>query len=196
MTIFIPFGQHCGPATILDQSGLRQQSLPFDWVFAYPEYIKHSLDTNFQEWFKESNLSFCKSPDGRQVTQCKPYHPYIHYEIDSSAGFFNHHNLTDQYVQETFKRRIERFKNIIASDEHIVFLTTSSQQSMRDNGLLDYFNRDAKTDFVFIKWQEMTSNKVRKHIDNGYLTIQYDCLSYLSTPIVSMRIGDILKSID
>jgi len=197
MTVFIPFGQHCGPATILDQSGLRHQSLPFDWLFALPEYIKDSLDTDFQKWFDLDNLVYEKrESDGADTTKCLSYPIYFPEATEPTLNFFNHHDLTNLDVQEAFKRRIERFKNIIASDEHIVFLTISSQQSMRDNGLLDYFNRDARTDFVFLKWEKMTRNRVRKHLENGYLTIKYGSISHLSNPIVSRHIGDILRSID
>lgn len=194
MTSYIPFGYNCAPANILKQAGLRKQSLPFDWLFAYPYVIKDSLDTNFKEWFDKSNLTYLKSKDGRDVTICKPYH--INLINTEEAGLFNHHDLRDIGVQKAFKRRIQRFKDIIASDENVVFLTTSSQEDMVQNGLLDYFNRTAKTDFVFLEHSYSAKNKVTSSIKGGYLTIKYMCEGNLSNPIISTHIANILKTID
>lgn len=194
MTVFIPFGKHCGPATILRDCGLRRESLPFDWLFALPEYIKDSLDTDFAKWFDPDNLVHFKHPTwGNSMTECRSYP--IDYESEDTLVFFNHHNLTDPEVQKTFKKRIQRFKDIMASDEHVVFLTTASQEDLAQNGLLDYFDRDAKTDFVFLEYSYMTKNKVIAYIKDGYLNIKYKCDSHLSNPAVSIAIKDRLGSL-
>lgn len=192
MTVFIPFGKHCGPATILRDCGLRRESLPFDWLFALPEYIKDSLDTDFAKWFDPDNLVHFKHPTwGNSMTECISYP--IDYESEDTLVFFNHHNLTDPEVQKTFKKRIQRFKDIIASDEKIVFLTTASQDELSKNGLLDYFDRKAKTDFVFLEHSYSTKNKVVSSVQGDYLTIKYRCESHLSNPPISLAIRDRLK---
>lgn len=195
MTTYIPFGKHCGPANILKQSGLRIESLPFDWLFAFPEYIRDSFDTDFEKWFDLASLK-CLVRKGGYVQTDSLHYPIVIPEATDVLTFFNHHNLTDLSVQETFKRRIKRLRDILSSDEHVVFLTTATQSEMEQNGLLDYFNRDAKTDFVFLDWKNKQGNHVSTYIDNGYLTIEYACESHLSNPIVSKAIGDILSSLD
>ena len=196
MPTFVPFGIDCDPAMMLDHSGLRTRSMPFDWVGAYPEYIKHSLDTDFKEWFDQSNLSYKKASDGRDFTTCKPYFPYIHAAINPEAGFFNHHNLTDPEIQEKFKNRIERFKQLISSDEHIIFLTTNAVEPLREHGLLDYFKRDARTDFVFLVWEQSGRNVVEKSIKDGFTVITYFSKNKMYNYPVMSAIGDALKSLD
>lgn len=195
MTVYIPFGGHCGPAMILDKCGLRKEALPFDWVFALPEYIKDSLDTDFSKWFDLDNLEVLDRKDGHYQTNCLIY-PITSNSKDEVLSFFNHHDMSDPIVQKTYRRRIERFKNIIDSDEHVVFLTTSTKADMHKNGLIDYFKRDGLTDFIFLEWVNKPKNIIRADFNDNYLTIKYFSRSHLANHPTSFLIGDLLRSID
>ena len=59
--------------------------------------------------------------------------------------------MFDPETLESFKRRIERYRDAINSDEHVVFITNNNKKDMVENGLQDYYNdRKAKTSIVYL----------------------------------------------
>lgn len=170
---FIPFGNNCTPADILRAGDLRKHSLPFDWIFAYPDNIKRSLDTDFQEWFDTSLMqTFNDDPvmENRKWTKHSFYRAHTN---DHIAGFFNHHDLTDPKTQDMYCRRIDRFKSIIASNEHIVFVTMATPQEIADNGLSNYFNRTGKITFLYLDWIKSDKYEVEPSMSKGIIKITY-----------------------
>lgn len=180
----IPFGSNCTPADILKVGGLRQHSLPFDWMFAYPDNIRRTLDTDFREWFDLQYLqAFNDDPNmiGRTWTKHSLYRAHTDEHI---AGFFNHHDLTDEATRQMYQRRIDRFKDIISSDETVVFVTNSSKKDMQEQGLLDYFKRDSQTLFIFLDW----------HKSNNYSSkINKDTIVYTSPIQFNPRVGNMVS---
>lgn len=179
MTVFIPFGKDCSPAFILRYAELRKESLPFDWNLAYAQHIKRSFDVKFEDWFTDIELIYHDGlvPDAvqeRTTNKCSTInHNYPISQIDHPGlGFIAHFDLTDPTVVETIKKRIKRFYEIISSDEDIVFFSSSSYEDLDKHGLLNYFNRDAKTSFLFLDYK--ISNKKNISIDevNGYKIIR------------------------
>lgn len=183
---FIPFGNNCTPADILKVGGLRKHSLPFDWVFAFPDNIKRSLDTDFQEWFDTSlmqSLSGDKNAIKRKWTKHKNYRSQTD---DHISGFFNHHDMSDPNTQEMFRRRIDRFKSIIASDEHVIFVTLATPQTIEENGLLNYFDRSGQTTFLYLNW--IQDDNYQAVIDGP------NNISYWSPKQFDPRIGAIVSN--
>lgn len=170
---FIPFGPSCTPADILRTGGLRKYSLPFDWNFSFPDTIKHSLDTNFYEWFNTSNMTVYNDDPasvGRYWTKHSIYRAHTE---DRIAGMFNHHNMTDPDTQEIFKKRIKRFYDIVNSDSHVIFVTMSKKKDIESNGLLNYFNRKAKTSFIYLEYTIYHTYSVKYEVINEDLYISY-----------------------
>ena len=172
MTVYIPFGPSCYPAILLNHIGLRTQSLPFDWIFAHPEHIKRSLDQDFNDWFDQNKLELCKRDATNEL-----YTKHLNYSVklqkkenELNVGFFNHFDMTSLDRINLTKKRIGRFKNIIESDEPIVFVTFSSEEEFETNGLILYFDRPVS--FVFIDWKISSeiSFKFNKKRNNIYIT--------------------------
>jgi hypothetical protein len=167
MTYYVPFGKDCFPAEILRYSGLRQFSLPFDWLFTTPYIIKDSLDTNFIEWFDTKKLIV---PDTNKALTIHTKYKISDY---TDIGMFNHHNLLDNKTQEAFKRTIDRLHNTIMSNKNIIFLTTMSVQDLNEYKLLEYFKRKAKTSFICLEWTESDIDSVNYTIYENITVIEY-----------------------
>ena len=175
MTVYIPFGPSCEPAILLKYIGLRTQSLPFDWLFAYPEHIKRSLDQDFNDWFDQNKLELCTRNETNELYTKHSNYPVKIQKKDNefNVGFFNHFDMTNIDRLNITKKRIERFKNIIASDEDIVFVTFSTEQEFEVNGLISYFDRPVS--FVFIDWK--ISNKISFNYSQKINNIYINCSS-------------------
>lgn len=157
MTIYIGFGKDCRIAEIMNRGNLRKESMPFDWLFGFPSYIKHSLDTNFSEWFNPEYLTpMTRSnvADSTPLTRHDLYteHTDILTQIHNQPHeFFNHFDMSDPYTIESFERRITRYKDAINSQDNVLLITNNSFEEMESNGLNDYYkNRDAKTSVLYL----------------------------------------------
>lgn len=180
MTVYIAFGSNCTPADALKFGGLRDFALPFDYIFAFPDTIKHSLDTDFEEWFDIDKMSV-HSDDPNDIKRIWTKHSkYRAHTKDHIAGFFMHHDMTDLSVQETFKKRIQRYKDIVASDKDIVFFTSSSPKDIQENGLLNYHNRSAKTTFVYLRHLGSDTNYANSVLEDGNIFIDYKSIGRMN----------------
>jgi hypothetical protein len=172
-TYIIPFGSNCIPAVIINRSGgLRKFALPFDWVFAYPEHIKRSLDTDFEEWFQTEHMTL-EMGIGDVYSTNHALYPLTeeHYKY-GSKGFFEHFNMLDPINQDKYKRAIVRFKEVIESDERIIFLTTIDKDSLAKHGLLDYFKERGNYEFVHIKHIFSDRNTLKFEESDNFVTIK------------------------
>jgi hypothetical protein len=103
--MFISLGVDCGTACMLKQLGLRNYSLPFDWVVTY-EGITNIINNNFTNYLPQER-------DNK-------------YEIlnRNSGTLFLHNNFPDDI--EKMNKRIDRFKNLLeTSNEKIIFVRKS-----------------------------------------------------------------------
>lgn len=194
MAIIIPFGYDCIPAQILEDGGIRTQSMPFDWIFASPKSIKDALDNRFENWFDSNKIKHViRQEDGHSYTSHEDY-PIP--DIDGlSRGIFNHHNLTDPKTVAAFNRRIKRFYEAIKSNESIVFFTCSTKQDLLDSGLLDYFDRSAETSFIFLDWVYSKENIINIEQESSYIKIQYHYENRRNENTLSPAICNIIKDL-
>lgn len=194
MTIFIPFGINCAPASILRWGGLRAKAMPFDWIFASPNSIKDALDNKFENWFDQSKLTYgVRKEDGQEYTAHKDY-PISDYE-GLSRGFFNHHNMKDLDVISMYKNRIERFYDAIESNEKIIFLTSCTKEELIEHGLFNYFNRSAPIDFVFLNWKHDKKEMFKIKTTKPHIKINYTCEEVTGTEKISKDICSTLRNI-
>lgn len=104
---FISLGYFCSTALELERMGLRDCSSPFDWIISDWHGVEKAIKTNFKDFLLYDNLYQDKND-------------YSHYK-DGIYGFKFFHDfskyesLSNQllYIQQKYRRRIERFyKNI------------------------------------------------------------------------------------
>lgn len=105
----ISLGGWCAPAMALEKRGLRVEALPFDYIRITFQGVIDCIENDFAGFFpkriRPERILFFRAFRGR------------------FAGFF-HHNLEDEAVIETFRRRIARFSEILRTSDEILFIRT------------------------------------------------------------------------
>ena len=103
--MFISLGIDCGTANILKQLGLRNHSLPFDWVVTY-EGITNIINNNFTNYLPK-------------------VHDNKYKKLNINSGILFLHNKFPDDI-EIMNKRIDRFKNLLeTSNEKIIFVRKS-----------------------------------------------------------------------
>jgi hypothetical protein len=131
--MFISLGIDCGTANILKQLGLRNYSLPFDWVVTY-EGITNIINNNFTNYLP-------KEHDNK-------------YELlnKNSGTLFLHNNFPADIEQ--MNKRIDRFKNLLeTSNEKIIFVRKShgSHHHGEYNNVINDINDAINLDLLLLK---------------------------------------------
>lgn len=179
MVYYIGFGSNCDVSEIMNRGGIRHESLPFDFLFAYPCHIKRSLDVDFEDWLDPQYLELLnRKVDKHPLTKHTMYdshaeelrksYPY------SNFAFFNHHNLLSEKHRGIFERRINRYKTLVQSKQHLVFITNSKIETMIDVGLHSYYSdRDGKATMVYLDYLGAGDDFVEAKAIDDYLVVQY-----------------------
>lgn len=170
MTIYIPLGKDCFPGSIIVSGSLNRMSMPFDSVFVSAQHLRHILDTNFSELLKEEYLSI--DTNGNKIITKHSMYPVTmdkninKFSPSSSDGFFNHHNLFDLETMGRYKKKIKNFKDVVESNQHIVFLSSINSDDFVSYGIYNYFKRFAKTEYVTCEWIESEKTKIMVSVKN------------------------------
>jgi hypothetical protein len=91
--VVIPFGHRCSSALACKYANIRKFSLPFDWTIPlFPNKIQKVLENNFNDFI----------PDVHNGIFCNKY-----------DFILRHFNSNINNGVEEYKRRIDRFNNII-----------------------------------------------------------------------------------
>jgi len=93
----VSLGVDCGVANFLKENGLRNFSLPFDWVVSYGG-VSNILKNKFSNYIPKNNLQFNHDDNVK----------FIHENFPADIDKMN--------------RRIERFLKLLDSDGEIIFL--------------------------------------------------------------------------
>jgi len=130
---YISLGQNCSTAWYLKELGLKDASYPFDWVFSSAEIILDCIDDDFNKFL---NKSLIVPKKGNQSAGHRYYH----------ANMFNHRNpLRSEEDYHYYMRCCDRFKNIIKSSDHIVYLVTLINEPQKRTLWSKGFNENFKT---------------------------------------------------
>ena len=104
---YISLGHCCYVALDLEEMGLREASLPFDWTRSKWKAIERSYKTHFDGMLEYDSLYQKKN------------HPVDYKNLEYGIGFFHDFNQYDSLksqfkaVQKKYNRRIERFFQFI-----------------------------------------------------------------------------------
>ena len=93
----VSLGVDCGVANFLKENGLRNFSLPFDWVVSYGG-VSNILKNNFSNYIPKDNSQFNRKDNVK----------FIHENFPADI--------------EKMNRRINRFLNLLNDDKEIIFL--------------------------------------------------------------------------
>ena len=120
---FITIGYDCSPASALRGLNMRTFALPFDWVESNITSLEKCFHTHFSFFHTKLRLN-------KKRTRLIDYHgfqfPHDYPTIipDSNSENIIVNNWSDFYPEnlEKYKRRIERFNNILNDDNPIIIL--------------------------------------------------------------------------
>jgi hypothetical protein len=144
----IPFGHRCTSAIACKYANIRKFSLPFDWNSPlFPNKIQKVLENNFDDFI----------PD--------VYNGIFHNKHDFMLAHFNP-NINNGV--EEYKRRINRFIDIINQPKKIYFVYIN-EDYLYDNS----YREDEFNDNIFNEMLEL-----EKFIKNKYINIDYNILYF------------------
>jgi hypothetical protein len=115
----ISLGTHCLTAALLRKYGLKPYSLPFDWLFSSPQAVSHCLQDDF--------LTFLDKRHYYSVTERRHDKSsgadHLFYRAHFGIGdMFAHRDPTEEQDYAYVKRTVQRFRTVLASDEHKLFV--------------------------------------------------------------------------
>lgn len=144
----IPFGYRCASALACKYANLRKFSLPFDWGLRItPIKVKKVLENNFDDFI----------PDVHNNIFCNKY--------DIVLSHFNP-NINTGIAE--YKRRIDRFNNIINQSKKIYFVHINENYLYDKNFRNDEFNNN-----IFSEMLEF-----ERFIKDKYIKINYNILLF------------------
>ena len=164
----IPFGVRCTSAIACKYANIRKFSLPFDWsIPLFPKKIKNVLENNFDNFV----------PDVHNGIFYNIYNFYVtHFNPDINTGI------------EEYKRRINRFNDIINQSKKIYFVYINEDYLYDVEYRQDQFNDNIFNDFL----------ELEKYIKDRYKNIDYNILYFNfkknTIPIDSNIINIILQT--
>lgn len=145
---YVSLGCLCAVSMELERIGLRQESLPFDWLISKDFGAVLSLVQNhFEGFLSKENLYQEPTPD---------YYYDIRFKIHSYHDFTAAKSLDEQYeaVREKYSRRIRRFYEIVSSPTVFIRYCCSEdvnfipQHSAEIESLLKSFNPENRIIYI------------------------------------------------
>lgn len=147
---YCSLGNNCTSATVLKRNGLKTESYPFDWIFSSEEMLIHCVEDGFKTFLDkaEYNSNLAEPNICEHEFYSKIVENYQDVEGKEKV-IFNHHNpLTSAKDYAYFERCVQRFKDLLKSDDSKVFVrvhinkkpedeTESLSESLRICELLD-----------------------------------------------------------
>lgn len=104
----VSLGCFCGPKLSFQRLGRGAETLPFDWIRTRREGLLHLMRNDFNGFF---DFTTKKPVPGSNMTAFRGYH-----------HSFWHDNPTESSMQERYKRRIQRWKDIDARNSLVLFV--------------------------------------------------------------------------
>ena len=188
---FISIGPYCSTCEILKNNNLRLHAYPFDYIFSSLEMIKHIIDNKFEifldkEYYikgnHENSTKHLFYNEFLNTELLYLHHLTFQYPIDynvSNSSLFNHHDLLNDTVHETFKRRCNRLLDLINNNSKIVFVYYNCYTATFDD-LIDFSNNFSDNNNIFVLgiFQnnsekkilfENSNCKIYQNFDNQYI---------------------------
>jgi hypothetical protein len=129
----VSLGCMCGSKVSFQQLGRGAETLPFDWVRSRLKGILHLMRSDFQGFFSYNTyLPNCVGPLSMYRS------PHVS---------FWHDNPDDPGMRERYERRIERFHNIDARKQPVLFVRAVASTNEFREGLLEELLEELKERF-------------------------------------------------
>jgi hypothetical protein len=115
---FITLGFNCAPAIILKDLGLRNYSLPFDWIITTNNQIINCIQDDFNKFHKKLHFTL---NNHWLMDEYGIQYPHD-YPVNNDDTIIDDWQNCQPDVLIKYERRIERFKNIMNGSIPIIAL--------------------------------------------------------------------------
>lgn len=117
-------GTACLTSSVLKQMGVKNKSLPFDWIFSSPEMVEHAIQDDFASFLSRDNI--VSIPEERRPAPGLYKSENKHYRDNFGVGYmFVHHNPSEEVTDyEYFVRCVDRLRSALAAEAPTVFVMT------------------------------------------------------------------------
>jgi hypothetical protein len=121
----VSLGSLCHTSNNLNILQLKKFSCPFDWVFSNLSIIKSCIEDDFKTYLDKNNyITINDHQCGHKIY---------------GANFFWHHNpLLHEDKYNYFNRCVERFRNVLHSEENKLFVVTRVNLESFEEDLTEY----------------------------------------------------------
>ena len=161
-------GNYCFNAAFLKDIGVRESSMPFDWLFTTVISTAHIIMNDFKEFTNKEHYcdvaDVVPSHNGRQAGHAK-YHP----------NFFNHKNPRNEEDHQYYLRCIERFRNLLESKEKKLFMVSYKNEDFNISDILKLNVELEKvtTNYHILVHSNTPFQKARKSIMTHYKNMSF-----------------------
>lgn len=136
-TKIFSLGFRCSSAAILKRMGMKHESFPFDWLISRLSVIRHCMETDFSEFLNLSNYqrkysNTYEMADSRNGFICDEhlmvntyYQPEDQADPENTYKWYlamNHHNILEQKDTEYYERCVQRYRELMSSDDPKIYV--------------------------------------------------------------------------
>lgn len=192
--IYIPFGNDCAIAYQLEKLGLRNTSLPFDWIKSDLEGLIQCIDDDFSYFCDESSFTMKNTSKNFKIIQDNYFDGKLTNSIRMLNSVYDFHHLHDfkLYVElgitqnlkygfkkfkEKYNKRIIRFRELMRNNlVHKVIVHIGPQKDIElIDKLIEVFDSKSYTNFQikFISYNEFETLKT-----SSWKREEYDWASF------------------
>ena len=172
----ISIGEFCLISSVLQNTDMKKNSFPFDWLFSNPKFVKECMKTNF-----EPLLDMI-------IRQEKDY--YIHYnDVEFKQVGMPHKDKTDIETLQYYKRTIDRFYKASRSHDKKIFLHVNGVPKNSTN--FNYLNDISMVlnDLGIINYKIITIKITNTNTNTNPNTNSNEKIKYQKT----YEVGDIME---
>ncbi|NNC84551.1 MAG: hypothetical protein HKN75_00615 [Bacteroidia bacterium] len=126
----VSMGENCNSAWYLKETGNKDASYPYDWIFSSSDIVKHSITDKFQSFLNKDMIV--------QINDNRAGHSLYH------SNLFNHKNpLKSDEDYNYYERAVKRFLDLINdTSKNILFVCTVIQEREKRPGWTNGFNKE------------------------------------------------------
>jgi hypothetical protein len=208
---YCSLGQGCHSAAIFKYQGLKVESFPFDWMNSRSEMIKHCIEDDFKTFLNREQ--YCKIDNHWDDHECCQHDFYAPLLQDNPKPekhiIFRHRDpMMDDDAYNYYKRCVERFRDLLSSDEQKTFLIIYPNKdsditaSIKDALLLSQFFEKHTTNFKIIAVHHYVTGYRSHRLINGrnlmfvnLTTVTQDEGGDYSNHEDNMYLNDIIKKL-
>jgi hypothetical protein len=187
-THLISIGPTCYSACLLKEFGYRFEAFPFDWLFSSLNMVAHCIETDFRD-FLDIKYLYDIAPDGSRhviynqmidTPNLRKHHIEHGYPVFRDNGeinwrVFNHHNLTNPTIHESFVRRCARFMDALRGSDPVLLVYLNRNTNDCDK-IVEFARRMSFRDGVTVIGIIERAGTTRKilHQERGVIVFETD----------------------